>query len=470
MSDSGASSSENTQGTGTRAPLVEGAMQNLNLNGSASNGEDNTMEVDDDASTMTFEGMTEICRTTSESLKTLTQTMGQQYLIQSKPNATPESVALFKKTAAEVEKAKTELKMWSSMLENMQLSGRIEYECERRVESQSSLSREVKRSGDDDSVSLAPECPRFHRPVELPHTLPKLGAKVTGPLITNVREFLFKFKSHGETSKGLKKFNLLCMRMLKLANMDEKVDTAFEAAIRAKPDASWDWTLCEETFVNCALTPMEKSIEVENFAREGKEKGEAYDEYSLRLRRTADVYKIHELPKCADVTQTLRMSVPSMALTMMTVAYKLDLVMDRIGMEKPDDTTLDFFIKSMSFMHGPDDSAQWKAMIEAGKKARLLKETRQQDARDAASKIGQKKGTSNGNGTAVKQEHAAVEGAPSQVSHRGGFRGGHYGGAFGGRGGAFGGRGGFRFRGRGNHGKSPYPSPATQSGAQQQGR
>lgn len=458
-------------------PQVEGAMRSLSIAPASSStsaasaaaivdnvdmevdGEEHVPETMSKQQPMTLEGMREFCRMEAASFQELNLELMRVHIEASKHNANPELVARHKAMCEEVSKAKSTLMMSRSILENMELSERIDYDCDKATKLQPMLTKGDSESAD---VSLAPECPRFHRAVEWPQVLPTMNPKVTGSLITSVREFLFRFKSHGETSKGEKKFNLLCRRMLKMANLDEKVDTAFEAAAMAKPNAVWNWALCEETFVNCALTPMEKSIEAENFAKEGRERGEAYDEYGLRIRRTADIYKIQELPKCADITQTLRMSVSSSALTVMTIAQIQKLIMERIGMEMPDVTTLDFFIESMTNMFGPDDAPQWKSMIETGKKARQSKDVRVQDARDAASKHHQKKGISNGNGNGatVKQEPARTEGAGNQTSHRGGFRGGSRGGFRGGSGIS---RGNFQFRGRGYH---PYSNPAAKTGEQ----
>ncbi|KAI1286614.1 hypothetical protein EDD11_010581, partial [Mortierella claussenii] len=140
---------------------------------------------------------------------------------------------------------------------------------------------------------------------------------------------------------------------------------------------------------------LEKAAEVDEFAQAGREKGESYKSYYYRLNRLIEVYKVKELPKHADVTQTLRMSVPSLTLTVMEIAEVQQQMLKFIGMLMPDVTTLDFLMKAIPQVHGPDDTPEWKTVIEAAKKKKNAKEQEEQrQSQQAKDKMQKKSGGS----------------------------------------------------------------------------
>ncbi|KAF9545474.1 hypothetical protein EC957_010889 [Mortierella hygrophila] len=95
--------------------------------------------------------------------------------------------------------------------------------------------------------------------------------------------FLHEFKTQGNLSYGSKVFAVICYRLLALTNMDQKVrDKWDELREKAKGDR-WSWDKCEQVFVECALSIREKQTEVEDFARQGREKGESYVSSRMKL-------------------------------------------------------------------------------------------------------------------------------------------------------------------------------------------
>jgi hypothetical protein len=121
-----------------------------------------------------------------------------------------------------------------------------------------------------------------------------------------------------------------------MANLDEKTRDAFDAAIDQDPDGEWGWERCEQVFVDSALIMTEKAAEVDDFAKAGREKNETDKEFANHLRRLVEVYKVRELPKHSDVAQSLRMSIPSLALTPMQVAEIVKRLESLVGMPMPD--------------------------------------------------------------------------------------------------------------------------------------
>ncbi|KAI1286562.1 hypothetical protein EDD11_000233, partial [Mortierella claussenii] len=136
----------------------------------------------------------------------------------------------------------------------------------------------------ESEIKLSLEFPRYHRKVEA-HLMPKIDSKVSGPVRTNVREFLHEFRKTGVLKYGRKKFGSICYRLLSLANLDEKTADAFVVAHDEDPEGVWDWDRCEQTFVDSALTTLEKAAEVDEFAKAGRERSESYKEFSYRLKR-----------------------------------------------------------------------------------------------------------------------------------------------------------------------------------------
>ncbi|KAI1320732.1 hypothetical protein EDD11_010266 [Mortierella claussenii] len=93
----------------------------------------------------------------------------------------------------------------------------------------------------------------------------------------------------------------------------------------------------------------EKAAEVDDFAKAGRERQESYKEFANRLRRLVEVYKVRKLPKHSDVTQSLRMTIPSLALTVMHLVTFTDIPMPNIE-------PLDFLMEAIPDVHGPDES------------------------------------------------------------------------------------------------------------------
>lgn len=213
-------------------------------------------------------------------------------------------------------------------------------------------------------VKMSGDIPSFHHPVE-PHLMPKVDPKTSGPIQTNVRLFLHEFQKIGLLKYGQEKFEAIGYHLLQLANLDEKVGDAFSVAKDAEPGVHWGWNKCEQKFVDAALTVLEKATEVDEFARAGREKGESYKQFFHQLRCLVEVYKVKELPKHADVTELLCMSIPSLALTVMQVAKVQKRIMQQIGMSMPDTMMLDFLMESILNIHGPDDCDEWKPVINA---------------------------------------------------------------------------------------------------------
>ncbi|KAG9060961.1 hypothetical protein KI688_007788 [Linnemannia hyalina] len=107
----------------------------------------------------------------------------------------------------------------------------------------------------------------------------------------------------------------------------------------------------------------------------GREKTESFKEYELRLRRLVEVYRVKELPKHTDVTQTLRMSIPSLTLTVMQLSETVNMLLKHVGMAVPDVTSLDFLMNAIPNALGPDECSEWKVFIDASRKARMSKES-----------------------------------------------------------------------------------------------
>ncbi|KAG9067646.1 hypothetical protein KI688_011233 [Linnemannia hyalina] len=209
---------------------------------------------------------------------------------------------------------------------------------------------------DDKQIVLLNVMPRYHRKVP-DHEMPKVDAKTSGPIRTSVRCFLYEFHTQA------------------LANLDVKVQDALTGARKKDTGPAWTWDQCEQTFVDCAMTLHEKTSEVEEFAKMGREKTESFKEYELRLRRLVEVYRVKELPKHTDVTQTLRMSIPSLTLTVMQLSETVNMLLKHVGMAVPDVTSLDFLMNAIPNALGPDECSEWKVFIDASRKARMSKES-----------------------------------------------------------------------------------------------
>ncbi|KAG9060754.1 hypothetical protein KI688_008905 [Linnemannia hyalina] len=282
-------------------------------------------------------------------------------------------LALFERDA---EKLAIQVKKWTGMVNLMQL-GETAMATTTPVGMQATsstvLSAHRDDTLDDKSVVLNSLMPRYHRKVP-DHEMPKIDRKYSGPVRTNVRMFLHEFKTQGNLSYGSKVFAVVCYRLLALANMDQKVrDKWDELREKAKGDR-WSWDKCEQVFVECALSIHEKQTEVEDFARQGREKGESYAEFAARLRRLVEVYRVRELAKQSDVVTALKMSIPSLAMTVMQQGLIIKLLLEHVGMDVPDTNSVDFLMEAIPTALGPDDCMEWKAFIEGSKKARVLRE------------------------------------------------------------------------------------------------
>ncbi|KAG0312803.1 hypothetical protein BGZ99_009261 [Dissophora globulifera] len=256
---------------------------------------------------------------------------------------------------------------WRSMLEDMEEMEGLVMEMNLKTGtalsqvpvSTTTLIHEDESEDDDGSeieLSISPDFP----------TPPS----VSDPVETNVREFLYEFKRMG-VLKYDKFFEKICYRLLSLTNLDEKTGDAFFIAHEEDPDGIWDWSRCEQAFVDSALTFSDKTDEVDEFAKKAvRERTESYKAYSRRLRRLIDVYNVHELPKYAYIAHTLRMTIPSQTLMLMEAVQIQKMIMKHIGMSMPDTTSLDFLVESISNMKSPDESTEWKT-----KKSRATNET-----------------------------------------------------------------------------------------------
>ncbi|KAG0041302.1 hypothetical protein BGZ83_002033, partial [Gryganskiella cystojenkinii] len=278
----------------------------------------------------------------------------------------------------------------------------------------------VKPKEKDVTVEITTEYPRFVRKALYDSVVGQLSAgerKAMGPIITKVRVFLYKFGMVGTRKLGEERFNQICRRALLLACLDEKTEDAFEAAYQQDKQGVWNWERCSQVFVECALTSLEKATEVDEFAKSGRDRAESHQEYANRMDRLVKVYKVAELPQCADIIETLRMSVPSLTLTVMELAETQRMIMEFIGFQKPDVKSLPFFLNSLRHVHGPDDTPQWKASVENRKRARQNGD--QDDAR-AADGQGPVKSKRHRNGTSASVNSIPIQGPSNgQGQHQG---------------------------------------------------
>ncbi|KAI7818581.1 hypothetical protein BC939DRAFT_462564 [Gamsiella multidivaricata] len=276
----------------------------------------------------------------------------------------------------DVGNAQAELAEWSSMLDIMDQAAKAmarQAPQLNTLEQATTSSKSWSVNADDKQITLSPLMPRYHRKVP-DNEMPLVDRKVSGPIRTNVRMFLHEFRTTGMLAYGKTTFASSCYRLLALANMDAKARDALEAAYEKDKDGVWNWDRCEQTFVDSSLTALEKAAEVEEFAKSGRERGESYKEYALRLGRLVHVYRVQELPKHADVLQTLQKTVPSLALTVMNQGMIIKFLLDGLGLQAPNLDTIDLFMKSIPMALGPDDCTEWKTAIEAAKRSRANKE------------------------------------------------------------------------------------------------
>ncbi|KAG0247213.1 hypothetical protein BG011_001853 [Mortierella polycephala] len=374
--------------------VVDGAMESMTI---APEGSTQTsmaagtgdMEVDDDGSqterhadeedTVSVEAAREHVKSLGVIFREKTSSKMSLYarMSRNKNGGTDEEKQRYDTISLELDTIREQMVEWNSMIDDLETADKSVTRAapvSGTNPSPTSLPTGTKTPEDESEIKLSSEFPRYHRRVEL-HLMPRVDSKVSGPVRTNVRGFLHEFRKTGVLKYGRKKFGGICYRLLSLANLDEKTADAFVVAHDEDPDGVWDWDRCEQTFVDSALTPLEKAAEVDEFAKAGREKTESYKEFFHRLKRLVEVYKVRELPKHADVTQTLRMSIPSLALTVMQIAEIQKMILKFIGMPMPDTTSLDFLMESIPNVYGPDDCTEWRTVIDAARRNRVTKES-----------------------------------------------------------------------------------------------
>lgn len=163
----------------------------------------------------------------------------------------------------------------------------------------------------------------------------------------------------------------IATRVLTILCLDTRINGIFQTQIQTEPaGAKWTWEKSISVFITCALTTVEKGAAVERFARKGRGKGESYAELGHRLERMATIYKIDELPQCADVTETLKMSVPSLALAVLEVRQAVQFIIGQTNLTCPDFKSLPFLIEGLKTLAGPDDTPLYQAAFEQRKRVR----------------------------------------------------------------------------------------------------
>jgi len=159
-------------------------------------------------------------------------------------------------------------------------------------------------------------------------------------------------------------------RVLMILCLDSRINGMFSTQVSKDDKGLWPWERAISIFISCALTALEKVVAVEKFARSGRGKNESYAEYGYRLERMTGVYQVAELPQCADITETMRMSVPSLTLTVMEISEVLRHIIDRLQIPVPDVKSLPFFMNALKNVHGPDDTLLYQTAHEKRKRVR----------------------------------------------------------------------------------------------------
>ncbi|KAG0272307.1 hypothetical protein BGZ96_005388, partial [Linnemannia gamsii] len=377
----------------------------------------------------------------------------------------------------EIAEAKAEMNEWTSMLDDL--------ECAEMSMGRTALSSVVpsvvnenlvvKKGGKIDEIKLSNEFPRYHRLVEA-HLLPVLDIKIHGPLITNVREFLYEFHRIGVTKFTSWGFDERCSRLLCLANMDRKASDAMNAVLSSDPNGKWPWARCEKVFVESAMTQTERTDEVEKVIKIGLERGESYKQYYHRMKRLMDVYQVKDLPKFADLLFLLQRAVNPDVLTMILLLRRISVLEGLAGVT-PEDTTFESYMESLQHVQGPADSDEWAPIIserrrltgaadvEAAKQAQSLKDKlfHQQKRAAAAATLATTGGTRVGgtsggsiNQVPVADDNVGQRGNAGHNGHRGAHGNGSGFGASRGRGGGRGYSNG-SFKKNYDHGNHPHP-------------
>ncbi|KAF8924467.1 hypothetical protein BGZ47_003999, partial [Haplosporangium gracile] len=263
----------------------------------------------------------------------------------------------------QIKEAKTAMNEWNVMLDDLESAersmGRTAFSSVVTRDENEEL--RVKKGGKIDEIKLSNEFPRYHRLVET-HLLPVLDIKIHGPLITNVREFLYEFHRIGVTKFTTVGFDERCSRLLCLANMDRKASDAMNAVLSRDPEGKWPWARCEKVFVESAMTQTERTDEVEKVIKMGLERGESYKQYYHRMKRLMDVYQVKDLPKFADLLFLLQRAVDPIVLTMILMQKRIAVLEGMMGVA-PDETTFESYMESLQHMQGPADSDEWAPVI-----------------------------------------------------------------------------------------------------------
>ncbi|KAG9071721.1 hypothetical protein KI688_005936 [Linnemannia hyalina] len=386
----------------------------------------------------------------------------------------------------QIAEAKTAMNEWNVMLDDLESAersmGRTAFSSVVTREENEELG--VKKGGKIDEIKLSNEFPRYHRLVEA-HLLPVLDIKIHGPLITNVREFLYEFHRIGVTKFTTGGFDERCSRLLCLANMDRKASDAMNAVLSRDPEGKWPWARCEKVFVESAMTQTERTDEVEKVIKMGLERGESYKQYYHRMKRLMDVYQVKDLPKFADLLFLLQRAVDPSVLTMILLQKRIAVLEGMLGVA-PDETTFESYMDSLQHMQGPADSDEWAPVIlerrrltgaadnEAARQAQSLKDKliNQQKRAAAAATLATTSGTRVGGttGGSINQvptagDSSVQKGNAGFGGQRGAFGNGSGSGAPRGRGGSHG-RGGYKRNfNRGHH---PYPGRGNSNGGNKQ--
>ena len=395
--------------------VVNNAMGNLGISeavpndsGSHEERQVTPMEIEEDdmqISPLTYEQAREFLKRTTQLLENKTNYAGVLMAQGGLPGGSRVTEITINTVLAEKQKLETQVKQWQSIVTGFESVARSnQYLNQARSAKTRDLGSGSKVSnGKEEKLSLGHVIPRYHRKCA---DMPVIDKKVSGPIRTNVREFLHEFKKQGQWEHGNDKFEAVCLRLLCMANMDQEAGDAFEAEVNKDPNGDWGWKRCEQVFVDSALTMTEKAAEVDDFAKAGRNKGESYKAFGFRLNRLVEVYKVRDLPKHSDVAHSLRMSIPSLTLTVMQLAEAVKRLTTFVGMPMLDVETLDFLMEAIPNVHGPDDATEWKNVIEENKKRKLAKEAEEQKL-DQSSKgkqhnnFNKKKNITAGNGSNV---------------------------------------------------------------------
>lgn len=208
-------------------------------------------------------------------------------------------------------------------------------------------------------VVLSSVMPCYHQKVPQ-HEMPTVDRKHSGPICTSVRIFLHEFETQGKLAYGSTTFAAICYHLLALANLDQKVKDKMDIVCTKDLGPKWTWKTCKTVFVDCVLTLHEHQTEVEEFAYQGQEKTESYEEYAASLCHLVETYHVHDLVKQDDVVTSLKMLILSLAMTIMMIGQTQKLNMVKIGMEVLNVNCINFVMDAIPNILGPDECTKWR--------------------------------------------------------------------------------------------------------------